>query len=71
MQALTYGVAIATSRDEAAILEYRQAGVAQQKVSGWIYKAVLYVHIRQRFYETHYLQEDSLQTNKQKQKISI
>ena len=48
-------VAMAMGSDEAAILECMQAGVAQQKVFCWVYRAVLYVRVRG--FMKHYWQE--------------
>ena len=55
-------VAMAMGSDEAAILECMQAGVAQQKVFCWVYRAVLYVRVRG--FMKHYWQEYSLKKKK-------
>lgn len=62
-------VAMATGSDEAAILECMQAGVAQQKVSCWIYKAVLCVHVRD--FMKHYWQKHSLQKKSEIKYVSM
>lgn len=59
-------VAMAMGSDEAAILECMQAGVAQQKVFCWVYRAVLYVRVRG--FMKHYWQEYSLKKKKKHQK---